>query len=311
MASMLGRSTKEAMMRRLLTVLAVLFGVVLANGKANAQEIQLTGPLAGAPAVRQLRLHRQGRLEVAPTISFTLLDEYQRTILVGGRLNYNITDWLAIGGWIAGGVVHTTTGLSDHIEEITNDPILGRRGALPLAGRGEPNMYPTNISTNNLITRTSIGAPFKNQLGTINSVISPQITLVPFRGKLAIFQKIFVDTDAYIFGGPAFIGLKERADCPSDTAADCTIFSTATRTAIAPTFGVGLSFYIGKFMSLGLEWRGLPFAWNTGGFDTHGGAPDGRFPDNKINKDDREFKFNQLLSLSLGFYLPANQKSSE
>jgi len=107
-----------------------------------------------------------------------------------------------------GGVVHTTTGLSDHIEQVTNDPIVGRRGALPPAGQGEPNTFPTNtttpanISTNNLLTRSSIGAPFKNQLGTINSVISPQITLVPFRGKLAIFQKIFVDTDAYIFGGP-------------------------------------------------------------------------------------------------------------
>jgi len=303
-------------MRRFLTVLAVLFGVVLASGSASAQEIQLTGPLAGAPAVRQLRLHRAGRFEVAPVVSFTLLDEYQRTILVGGRLNFNITDWLAIGGWIAGGVVHTTTGLTDHIEEVTNDPINGRRGALPPDGRGEPNTFPPmagmGISTNNLLTRSSIGAPFKAQLGTINSVISPQITLVPFRGKLAIFQKIFVDTDAYIFGGPAFVGLKERSDCPSDTA-DCTAqpFTTSNRTAIAPTFGLGLSFYIGQFMSLGLEWRGLPFAWNTGGFDTRGGAPDGRFPDNKINKDDREFKFNQLLSVSLGFYFPTKLKSSE
>jgi len=300
---MLGRPTKEAMMRRLLTVFAVLLGAVLTSGRATAQEIQLTGPLAGAPAVRQMRLHRGGRFEIAPTISFTLLDEYQRTILVGGRLNYNITDWLAIGGWVAFGAVHTTTGLSDHIEEVTNGPG-GRRAT-------EPNNYPTAISVNNLLTRASIGSPFKNQLGTINSVISPQITLVPFRGKLAIFQKIFVDTDAYIFGGPAFVGLTERADCPNETA-DCSgVFTTSTRTAIAPTFGLGLSFYMGKFMSLGLDWRALPFAWNTGGFDTHGGAPDGRFPDNKINKDDREFKFNMLLSVSLGFYLPAGLKSSE
>jgi len=299
--------TKEAMMRRFLTVLALLSAVVLASGTASAQEIQLTGPLAGAPAVRQLRLHRAGRFEVSPTVSFTLLDEYQRTILVGRRLNFNITDWLAIGGWIAGGVVHTTTGLSDHIDEVTNGngSTTGRRYT-------EPNNYPNNISVNNLLTRSSIGAPFKDQLGTIQSVISPQITLVPFRGKLAIFQKIFVDTDAYIFGGPAFVGIKERSDCPDANGVDCNnLFTTSTRTAIAPTFGLGLSFYMGKFMSLGLEWRGLPFAWNTGGFDTRGGAPDGRFPDNKINKDDREFKFNQLLSVSLGFYLPTKLKNSE
>jgi hypothetical protein len=80
---------------------------------------------------------------------------------------------------------------------------------------------------------------------------------------------------------------------------------------IAPTFGLGLSFFLGGFASLGLEYRGLPFAWNTGGFDTRGGAPDGRFPDNKINSDDREFKFNQMFSVNLGFYFPTSVRSSD
>jgi hypothetical protein len=295
--------TKEAMMRRFLTVLAVLLGVFATSRSASAQEIQLTGPLAGAPAVRQLRLHRAGRFEIAPSIAFTLLDEYQRTILVGGRLNYNVTEWFSLGVWGAFGAIKTTTGLSDHIQEVTHN----RRSGDPAVG-GEPNNYPTNISINNLLTRASVGDPFKNQLGTIKQVIAPQLTLIPFRGKLAIFQKIFVDTDAYIFGGPAFVGLQERSDCESNCDQ---VFTTQTRTAIAPTFGLGLSFYMGKFMNLGLEWRALPFAWNTGGFDNRGGGPDGRFPDNKINKDDREFKFNMLLGVNLGFSLPANLKSSE
>src|SRR5579859_3504472 len=66
---------------------------------ARAQEIQLTGPLKGAPAVRHLRLYRQGRLELAPAVSFTLLDQYQRTVFAGARLNYNFTEWLALGVW--------------------------------------------------------------------------------------------------------------------------------------------------------------------------------------------------------------------
>jgi hypothetical protein len=314
---MLARSTKEAMMRRFLTVLAVLLGICAAGGVANAQEIQLTGPLAGAPAVRQLRLHRQNRLEVAPTVSFTLLDEYQRTILVGGKLNYNITDWVAIGAWGAFGAVHTTTGLTDHIQEVTQV----RRG--DPANGGEANSPPDNISINNRLTQASIGNPFKDQLGKIDYVFAPQITLVPFRGKLAIFQKIFVDTDAYIFGGPAFVGLTERADCAADTAGsipcdqgqagdgDPYKKGTKNRTALTGTFGLGLTFYMGKFMSLGLEWRALPFAWNTGGFDTRGADPGGRFPDRKIDDKDRAFKFNQLLSVSLGFYFPTLLKSSE
>jgi hypothetical protein len=279
-------------------VLCALLGV-FASTRATAQEIQLTGPLAGAPAVRQLRLQRQGRVEIAPTISFTLLDEYQRTILPGGRLTYNLTDWLAIGVWGAFGAIKIPTGLTGHIQDITQE----RRAT-------EPNTYPGNISINNLRTRASIGEDFKDQLGRTDFVVSPQITLIPFRGKLSIFQKIFVDTDAYIFGGPAIVGVSERASCEANCG-EPDAYGRASRIAVAPTFGLGFNFYMAKFMALGLEWRGIPYSWNTGGFDTRGGNPDGRFPDNKINDQDREFKFNQLLSVNLGFYIPAKPKSSD
>src|SRR5580658_1723768 len=66
---------------------------------AEAQEIQLTGPLAGAPAVRKLRLHRAGRFEFAPGVSFSLLDQYQRTIMPSATLTYHPYDWLGVGVW--------------------------------------------------------------------------------------------------------------------------------------------------------------------------------------------------------------------
>jgi hypothetical protein len=285
----------EEKMRRLLAVFAILLGMVLGSASAQAQEIQLTGPLAGAPAVRRLRLHRKNRLELAPSVSFILLAEFQRTILVGARLNYNLSDWLAIGVWGAYGAVHITTSLTDQINTVTQE-----RRATENVG----NM----ISINNRLTAASIGPDFKEQLGTINWMASPQVTLVPFRGKLAIFQKIFVDTDAYIFGGPAFVGVTEREDC-TENCQD--FFGTKKRIQIAPTFGLGLSFYIGSLVSLGLEWRAVPFAWNQGGFDTAGGEPDGRFPDNKITSEDRQFKFNQMISINLGFSLPAEAKPSQ
>ena len=67
-----------AMMRRLLSTLILAVGLLTA-WSASAQEIQLTGPLAGAPAVRHMRHYREGRFEIAPTASFSLLDEYRRT----------------------------------------------------------------------------------------------------------------------------------------------------------------------------------------------------------------------------------------
>lgn len=289
------RRTNEATtMRRLLAVMLVLVGVGTVGRRAEAQEIQLTGPLAGAPAVRSLRLHRQGRLELAPTLSFTLLDEYQRTMLVGARANYNLTDWFAVGVWGAFGAVHQSTALTDHIDETVAE----RRASSP-------------NSIDNQLTKANIPGSFKDQLGTINYVFAPQVTFVPFRGKLAIFQKFFVDTDAYFFAGPAFVGLKERADCSAASTACDQSTATASRTAISPTFGLGFAFYSGDWMSVGVEWRALPFSWNTGGFDAHGSGANNKFPDQKIDDKDREFKFNQVLSLSVGFYLPQGMKRSE
>jgi hypothetical protein len=309
------------MMRRILKGLLPVVGLMAVSGQAAAQEIQVTGPLAGAPAVRNLRQHRKGRFELAPAVSFTLLDEYQRHILVGARLNYNITDWLAIGVWGAYGAVKITTGLSDQIQEKTQQRFDPKN----------PDYAKPVEETSRKLTALNVGQDLKAQLGAINWVAAPQITAVPFRGKLAIFEKIFVDTDAYFFAGPAFVGLSERADCGGSTGTDCsqrnpdgprtasgqatagtvTTKPNASRVAIAPTFGLGLSFYTGRWTSFGIEWRALPFAWNTGGFDTKGGGDGERFPDNKVDKSDQQFKFNQMITLSFGMYFPTELKVSE
>ena len=66
-----------------------------------------------------------------------------------------------------------------------------------------------------------------------------------------------------------------------------------------------------KWSAFGLEWRGLPFSRNLGGFDTAGGSKDDKFPDNKITDADRRFEFNQMLTVSYSFYLPTQYKISE
>ena len=226
---------------------AVLLGCVREQPRAEAQEIQLTGPLAGAPAVRKLRLYREGRFEIARRSSFTLLDEYQRTILsAAASSTTSPTGSRSACGARSAREDADGTHRSHRRSDQRSDP--GPPGAPPSMAcpdcEGEPNDYPTNISTNNLLTRANLGARSRTSWAAIDWVVAPQVTLVPFRGKLALFQKIFVDTDLYFFGGPAFVGLNERADCgPPDS--DCAgLFGTTTRTAIAPTFGLGLSFYM-------------------------------------------------------------------
>lgn len=297
---------------RFLKILATaVLGTTLLGGlerPAHAQEILLTGPLAGAPAVRNQRLYRKGRFEIAPSATFTLLDEYKRQILVGGRLNYNITDWLAIGVW--GGFspepLQFDTALTEEIQTVNAD-----RQAQTAANGGAPN-------SEHRLTAVNMGNNFSDQLGTIDWVASPQITLVPFRGKIAIFQSIYVDTDFYIFGGPAFVGLNERAACDRGTCAPSgnnppgsEVFPMESSTTIAPSFGLGFQFYMSKWAALGLEWRGIPFARNVGGFDNRGDGPDGRFPDRQINSDDQETRFNQMISVSFGVSLPFDYQVSE
>jgi len=286
-------TTKQKSLKRVVSLLAAMLALFAVTASAQAQEIQLTGPLAGAPAVRKLRLHRQGRVEFAPAVSFTLLDEYQRTILLGARLQYNFTDWLAFGAWGAiGSVIRIPTYLTDQVQDVN-------------AQRRAPGADPNSLDRK--LTAVNVGPDFKKQLGGINWVVAPQLTAVPFRGKLALFQSIYLDTDLYFFGGPAFVNVTERANCTACAG----VFNTATRVAIAPTFGLGFSFYINKWSALGFEYRGLPFSWNTGGFDTAGGGKDKKFPDNKITADDRQFNFNQVLTVSYNIYLPFQYRVSE
>jgi hypothetical protein len=291
------------MMRRfvqsLCAVVAGLSGcaLLMTAAPAEAQEIQLTGPLAGAPAVRKLRLHREGRFEVAAGASFTLLDQYQRTILPGLRLTYHITDWLGIGAWGGYGFQYTTA-LTDELQTVAIDE--RRCDSRPFA----TDCQLTEIN----LTRGDLA---KDQLGKLQWVAAPQLTFVPFRGKMALFAELFVDTDVSFFVGPAFVGVQERKSCGGDEDPCAGNFGLDSRLAIAPTFGIGLNFYPAQFFGFGVEWRGLPFSWNTSGFDNRGLGADEEFPDTKVDEKDREFQFNSMLTVNLSFQFPTAIQTTE
>ncbi|MGC4063356.1 MAG: hypothetical protein QM784_01615 [Polyangiaceae bacterium] len=284
--------------RRLAAAFVAALGCLVATQTAQAQEILMSGPLAGAPAVRKLRLYREGRLELAPAVTFTLLDEYERTILAGAKLNYNITDWLAIGAWGAFGAVHMPTALTEHIENYH-------------AGRGCTGSSDTDeLDCRLTYVNLDYKGKLRNQVGQIAWVGSPQLTLTPFRGKISAFGSLYVDTDLHFFGGLAFVGLNERADCAG--ADICKENHTRkARTAITGTFGLGLTFFTHQWGGLGVDWRALPLSRNTGGFDTAGQGPNDAFPDLSINSKDREFKLTQMVTVSYSMFFPFEYRVSE
>jgi hypothetical protein len=290
--------------KRLLTALTAGLALLGITEHSQAQELYLTGPLAGAPAVRKLRLYRRTRFEIAPAVSFTLLDEYQRTILLGARLQFNFTDWLAIGGWGAlGSVIRLPTALTDNIQEVNEQ----RQARVAPCNADPTGAGCSGALLTQRLTAVNLGKDLKDQLGGIDWVAAPQLTLTPFRGKLALFQSIYLDTDVYISPGVAFAGITERKNCDPCVGK----FATTSRMAIAPTVAVGMSFYMNKWSALGFEYRLLPFAWNRGGFDTAGGGKDNQFPDNKITDADQRFRVNQMMTISYNIYLPTQYKVSE
>jgi len=281
------------MTRRLAFVFALLSGLALVQAPrlASAQEIQITGPLAGAPACHHCRIFREGRVQLMPFAAFTLVDEFTRTIPLGLQATYHFTDWLGIGAWGAWGGISVDTGLT---EQVTAQGQTTSRNRLSLPSR----------------------EGFPDQIGHLNLMFGAHLTFIPLRGKLSLFQKLFVDSDFYIFLGAAAIQVEERADvapgvCGASATTPCSDSQSerATRFAIAPSFGVGLTLYATDFFALSFEWRGMPFAWNTSGTD-EGGA-DGDFPDGIIDSNDQIFHFNHMAVVGFSFYLPTSPKVSE
>ncbi len=271
---------------------------------AHAQEVQVKGPLAGAPAVIGLRAYRQMRFQIQLHATMTLQDEYSRTVLGGGQLMFHPTDWLGLGIWGGFGLAHIDTDLTDQI-----------------TAKGQTN----DVNVLSLPDRKN----FPKQIAHINWMAAPEVAFIPLRGKLGIFEKLFVDTDLYITGGIAFVGLEERADVGASQYAGCKnmggtnganlgaeirCFSTGqtsrtSRSTIAPTFGVGLSLYLADFLAMTIEWRGMPFSWNTSGTDESGDSR-GDYPDDRIDGKDRLSHFNHMMTLGFAFYLPTEPNRS-
>jgi outer membrane beta-barrel protein len=302
-------SAVSTTMRNLLVAMALMLGVGVASlaspSEASAQEVQITGPLAGQPAVRHMRIYRAGRFNVMPTISYTLQDEFARALFVGLEANYHFLDWLGVGIWGAYNPADIDTDLTTQISR-TGQTTDRNRLSLPQAGN------------------------FSHQIGHIRWAVSAHLIFVPLRGKLSLFQAVFVDTDLYIFAGIAVWGIEERAATDVNTslcgAADMTTgqststcvdsqLARASRVAPAPIFGVGLSMYANSWFGISLEWRASVFSWNPSGTDESGfnqhGQPGSGFPDRVIDGSDSRTTFTHMVQLGFTFTLPPEQTVTE
>jgi len=281
-----GRTTPP--MHGLIWALLGLYLLALPLPAAQAQQVEVKGPLAGAPAVLGLRKYREMRLQIQAHAATTLTDEYSQALFAGGQLIFHPLDWLGIGVWGGYAVTNFDTALTDEITTKAESADGGPTLSLPVA------------------------ANFPDQVGRLKWMVAPQVSFIPLRGKLGVFESLFIDTDLYLFGGVALVGLEERIDvvdgqCSGASDSDCIATQTRTsRTSIGPTFGVGLSLYMSTATALTLEWRAFPFDWNTSGTDEVG---DPRRT-GLIDENDRISHFNHMISIGLAFYLPTSVRIS-
>jgi hypothetical protein len=289
---------------RISLMAALALGFVTAEGlegdnTVSAQDVQVSGPLAGAPSVMNQRLWRDMRLHVEPFFAFTIADEYSRSLIVGGEVRFHFLDWLGIGGWGGYSVATLDTNLTREITE---------RGVVRNANRLD---LPTNSG-------------YPNQVGRINWWSGVELHFVPFRGKLALFQKVFVDADIDFFVGAAFVGVEERknavgvpavppaepgySDCiiEGETSVDVECLGSQSarskRTAIAPSFGIAFNAFFKEFVGISFRWRGIPFKYNTSGTDNN--------RDGQIDSSDRLRQFNNMFSVGVIFALPPKIKTT-
>lgn len=310
--SVVGTTMRSQAARVVLMSLALTLGVGVAS-QASAQEVQITGPLAGQPAVRHMRVYRAGRFNVMPTLGYTLQDEFARALFVGLEANYHFLDWIGVGIWAAYNPADIDTDLTSQITQ-TGQTTDRNRLSLPQAGpsTGRPD------------------AGFSHQIGHIRWAVSAHLIFVPLRGKLSLFQAVFVDTDLYIFAGIALWGIEERASIDAAGAAACatadgtgqssgacidTQLARASRVAPAPIFGLGLSLYANSWFGVSLEWRASVFSWNPSGTDESGhdshGQPGSGFPDRVLDGSDSRTTFTHMVQLGFVFNLPPDATVTE
>jgi hypothetical protein len=292
---------KRQTLLRISLVAALALGLLMAEGirgdnTVSAQDVHVSGPLAGAPSVMNQRLWRDMRLHVEPFFAFTIGDEYSRSLIVGGELRFHFLDWLGIGGWGGYSVAQLDTNLT---KEIRDKGVTTNANRLDLPSR---EGYP-------------------NQIGRINWWSGVEAHFVPFRGKLAMFQKVFVDADIDFFVGAAFVGVEERTNVQGVPAvgggvSDCVIEggvasplclssqdARTKRTVVAPSFGAAFNAFFKEFVGISLRWRGIPFKYNTGGTDNN--------RDGQIDSDDRIRQFNSMFTVGVIFALPPKIKTTD
>ena len=209
---------------------------------AVANAVERKNVLEGQPAVRHRLEYRKGRFEFGPSFNFTLNRDVRHSVLFGARLAYHITDWMYLGADVGYGIGFNT-GLTNEIGQSYQD-------------------------TSELQTQWE---KLQNRFADIVLQGDVRAAVTPMAGKLAIFSRLTVAYDFYVFAGFGFAMTKTRNNDYGTTNPGDNIDAAANGFRPGFAWGFGLHLYFNRFFAMGVEVKDLLFSDNpTGGDLTRG-----------------------------------------
>ncbi len=154
----------------------LFLGLLIGLPAAARAEEERKSPLADAPAIRKRLELRENRFEIGVGAGSTVGQSFYHAILLGPKLAFHLTDWLAISGNMGFNVSPKfKTAFHDQLTTTLTGPA------------------PTD--------RTPTLADAEAGMNHIGQIYALQAELIPFSGKWSLFSKIFMSYDFYGFAG--------------------------------------------------------------------------------------------------------------
>jgi len=310
---------------RTLTVLAAtLAAVTLLPDAAHAKR---KSPLEGKPVVvRKLEL-RKLRVGITPFVGMSISQPFVHKGYVGGKLHFDFTDWIGIKGMFAMGIINKDAKLLRGLNAEGGLPV----GTEPMT-EGNNTLAPVR-TPNDFNNPAPLRQDFQAGLTRNQFLASLDVVFTPFSGKLGLFSGIFTEYDLYLFGG---LGLsnwqkhykdaKSTADalgnlntdpksstyCRQDEASEvnreCFLHPVKADTGIkvGPSFGGGIHIFVADFAAINVDVQDIMSLNNIAGLNsTTTDVPP------TVDKSDRNWNHNVMMSLGVTFYFPPKAKRSE
>ena len=248
-------------------------------------------PLDGEPAVRHRLLLVKKRFEAAFAFEASVNADYRHTAAGGLKLEYHISDMWSLGalGFLGGSF---NTGLSNRIiETLPSEDVAG-----------DP---------------TPTAQQFEEHLNSMPIHGAAYLGLTPWYGKLAAFEKFFVNFDFYFQAGAAFARL-ENGCCgfanvdnnpgvivdgmlPDNDPNDDLALNDGTRLGVY--LGGGIHLFLNDWLALDLTVRDYMFSDNPSGLDFDA--------DLAVTDEDNRFLNHLFMGVGVSLFLPTEVKRTQ